>query len=272
MELFTKNIENYIKERILKSAIEQNYPAINEGIILAFKNLYNNIPDNKRISYGTTYIANILGNYLFNLFNEYNISPIKISDEILKIGDDLEIVGIAINLISLEGIGNIEIGLPYFEKFSASSNWIVREFSAYFFRKLIRIDPDAVKKFYLKLTTSNDPNVRRFVSESLRPVAENKWMLKSPDYSLSIIKHLFKEKSPYPRKSVGNCLSDYSKALPEMVYRIVEDLVASGDNNSCWIAYRACRNLVKKDPLRVMNLLKVDEYLYKGRNYKRNDY
>jgi hypothetical protein len=46
-------------------------------------------------------------------------------------------------------------------------------------------------------------------------------------------------------------------------------LVASGDKNSYWIAYRACRNLVKKDPKRVMNLLGIDEYRYKKTVYKR---
>ncbi|MCD4792139.1 MAG: hypothetical protein K8R54_02815 [Bacteroidales bacterium] len=50
------------------------------------------------------------------------------------------------------------------------------------------------------------------------------------------------------------------RKLPELVLNIVKELVASNDKNSYWIAYRTCRNLVKKYPLKVMDLLKIDEY------------
>ena len=56
-----------------------------------------------------------------------------------------------------------------------------------------------------------------------------------------------------------------------MVYKLVKELVASGDKNSYWIAYRACRNLVKKEPDKVMNVLKIDEYKYKNRTYKKRE-
>ena len=49
-------------------------------------------------------------------------------------------------------------------------------------------------------------------------------------------------------------------------------LVERGDKNSYWIAYRACRNLVKKEPIKVMDLLKIDEYKYKNRIHRRSDY
>jgi hypothetical protein len=68
---------------------------------------------------------------------------------------------------------------------------------------------------------------------------------------------------------VGNNLSDLARRLPDLVYDLVRELVDSGDENSYWIAYRACRNLVKADPVRVMDLLAVDEYRYKKRNYQR---
>jgi hypothetical protein len=71
---------------------------------------------------------------------------------------------------------------------------------------------------------------------------------------------------------VGNNLSDLARHLPDRVLELVEELVASGDRNSYWIAYRACRNLVKKEPIRVMNLLHVDEYRYKKRVSRRIEY
>ena len=83
---------------------------------------------------------------------------------------------------------------------------------------------------------------------------------------------MFNEDSPYARTSVGNNLSDLAKKFPNAVYDLVRQLVNSGDDNSYWIAYRACRNLVKMDPIKVMDLLRVDEYRYKKRIYQRIDY
>ena len=50
---------------------------------------------------------------------------------------------------------------------------------------------------------------------------------------------------------------------------VVQELRALDDEASDWIAYRACRNLVKKYPERVLDLLGVDEYHYKDRNVYR---
>jgi 3-methyladenine DNA glycosylase AlkC len=111
--------------------------------------------------------------------------------------------------------------------------------------------------------------LRRFVSETLRPVADNRWLQKEPGTSLEILRHLFREAHPYPRTSVGNNLSDLSRRNPKMILEIVKELVEYADKNSYWIAYRACRNLVKQDPERIMDLLVVDEYHYKDRNFFR---
>jgi len=124
----------------------------------------------------------------------------------------------------------------------------------------------------VRLAKSEDANVRRFVGETLRPVQENRWFYQVPEYPLSIIREMFKESSSYPRASVGNNLSDLARRCPETVYDVVRELVDSGDKNSHWIACRACRNLVKQDPIKVMDLLKVDEYRYKERAYRRSDY
>ena len=132
--------------------------------------------------------------------------------------------------------------------------------------------PDKAKDFLLGLVSTDDPNIRRFVSETLRPVQENRWLYKNPDYPLSILKNMFKESSAYPRTSVGNNLSDLARKIPDLVYELVGELVSSGDKNSYWIAYRACRNLVKEEPIRVMDLLQVDEYKYKKRIHRRDDY
>jgi 3-methyladenine DNA glycosylase AlkC len=106
----------------------------------------------------------------------------------------------------------------------------------------------------------------------LRPVVENQWLYKDLDYSISILRHLFTEAHPYPRTSVGNNLSDIARRDPERAYALVAELIAMNNKNARWIATRACRNLVKKEPIRVMDLLGVDEYKYKKRVHKRSDY
>jgi 3-methyladenine DNA glycosylase AlkC len=110
------------------------------------------------------------------------------------------------------------------------------------------------------------------VSESLRPVVENRWFHKNPEYALGIIQYLYTESAPYPRTSVGNNLSDWTRVNEEIAWPIIKSLAESGDKNSYWIATRACRNLVKKKPLQVMEILGVEEYKYKSRVYKKGDY
>jgi 3-methyladenine DNA glycosylase AlkC len=95
-------------------------------------------------------------------------------------------------------------------------------------------------------------------------------MQEETDYPLSVLRLMFRETHPYPRTSVGNNLSDLSRRNPELVLGLVKELVKSGDKNSYWIAYRACRNLVKKYPQRVMALLGTDEYHYKERHFYGN--
>ncbi len=170
------------------------------------------------------------------------------------------------------GLTNYQPVLPYFESAAASQEWELREHAQMFFRRLIKAHPAEMQEFLLRLVKSEDPNLRRFVSETMRPVQENRWFYKDPEYSLTVLRHLFRESAPYPRTSVGNNLSDLARRLPELVYGLVEELVTSGDKHSYWIAYRACRNLVKKEPVRVMDLLGVDEYKYKKAVYRRGDY
>jgi 3-methyladenine DNA glycosylase AlkC len=180
--------------------------------------------------------------------------------------DDL-LIGVAIFLMGEYGMRHPEGAFGFFEKAAGAGHWVVREFTAGAFRKTIGLNKDVVLPWLQKIARSPDPNQRRFSSETLRPVTYNKWLNQQPEYSLSVLRLLFKESHPYPRTSVGNNLSDLSRRQPELIFGLVKDLMASGDANSYWIAYRACRNLVKKEPQLVMDLLKVEEYHYKDRNF-----
>jgi hypothetical protein len=130
--------------------------------------------------------------------------------------------------------------------------------------------PDEMHRWYKMMVVSNDPMKRRFACESLRPVADNQWFKKHPDFVFPIIEKLYRESDKYPRTSIGNSLSDWMRIDEERTLKIVRKLAGSGDKNAYWIAYRACRNLVKKKPLLVMEILKTDRYVYKDRRYYRD--
>ena len=272
MNILNAEIESKIQKDIINLALQGKYALAVENIVPIMNELYTNIPDNKRISYGIVHVVRTLSEYLYTHLVENGAQVFQIALRMFNESDDFKGKGVSLGILSFYGLGDYKKVLPSFESAAASPDWEVRELAQMFFRKLIRKHPDEMKKYLLKLVKSRDANIRRFVAETLRPVQENSWFYKNPDYPLSILRNMFRESSPYPRTSVGNNLSDLARQLPELVYSLVQELVDSGDSNSYWIAYRACRNLVKKDPVKVMDLLRVDEYKYKKRIHVRSGY
>jgi len=272
MEILNKEIETRIQSDIINLALRGKYDLARDNIPHVIYELYANIPDNKRISYGIVHVVKTLSEYLYTHLVEIDAPVYRIASHMFDESDDSQSKGVSLGILSYYGLGDYKKALPYFESAAASSDWEVRELAQMFFRKLIKKHPGEMKEYLLKLVKAKDANIRRFVAETLRPVQENRWFYKNPDYPLSILNNIFRESSSYPRTSVGNNLSDLARGLPDLVYDLVAELVESGDKNSYWIAYRACRNLVKKEPVKVMDLLKVDEYKYKKRIHKRSGY
>ena len=272
MELLNDKLTRKIKSDITDRLLQGDYDSSINGISRVLGQLYDNIPDNKRISYGIVHTIKILSEHLYARLADTDAPVSRIASGIFDESDDPSVKGVAIGLLSFYGLGDYKAVLPYFEAAATSSDWGLREHTQMFFRKLIKKHPDEMKTYLRRLAKSKDVNLRRFVAETLRPVQENRWFYKQPEYPLSILRGMFKESMEYPRTAVGNNLSDLARQLPDLVYELVAELVDSGDKNSCWIAYRACRNLVKTEPIRVLDLLKTDEYKYKDRVYKRSDY
>jgi len=272
VKILTPEIEQKIIRSIVGNLLQERYDLAAQNIIITADDLYANIPANKRISYGRVYTIKVLSEYLFQYLSELDAPIFQIAATIFEKRADFKSRSVALGILSFIGLTDFERVLPYFESAAIDDNWDVREVSQMFFKKLIKKYPEEMKDNLLQLTKSEAPSVRRFVAETLRPVQENQWFYKNPGYPLSILRNLFQEKSAYPRTSVGNNLSDLARRLPDLVYELVKELVESGDKNSYWIAYRACRNLVKNEPIKVMDLLKVDDYKYKNRIYRRSDY
>jgi len=258
-------IENGITERIRLS----DYHLASAAIAETISTLYEAIPQNKRISYGIAHTVKELGNYLFISFEEKKLLVFESFGAVFNLAEQWESRAVALCVFSHYGFEFPNEVLPFFEKAADDDDWEMREISQMLFRKLIKKHPDIMQQFLLKLVISDNAKLRRFVGETMRPVCENKWFYKQPEYALTVIRHLFKESKPFPRTSAGNNLSDLARHQPELVYSIVEELVASGNKHSYWIAYRACRNLVKKEPDRVMKLLGIDAYKYKDQVIKK---
>jgi len=272
MKLLDGDIEKRIDDSIAGALLGKEYDLAMDAISRVVDDIHANIPDNRRGSYGIVHAIKVLSEYLYGCLVQV-MSPSSPRHPICSEGVRMPNAGVvSLGLLSLHGVDDLKSVLPYFELAAASPDWGTLEFAQMFFRRVIRHHPDEAREYLLGLAKSKDANVRRFVGETLRPVQENRWFYRNPDYPLSIIREMFKESSTYARTSVGNNLSDLARHCPETVYSVVGGLVDSGDTNSYWIACRACRNLVKKEPLRVMDLLKVDEYRYKERIYRRSDY
>ena len=268
MKLITEetilDIKKWAKPKTIGIASLKN---ISTGIKSTIEKMYEAIPSNKRISYGIVHTVKELGQYLYGFYTESEVDIFKVASGIYELSLNFESKAVSLCILSFHGLDNPDKVLPYFEKSATDESWELREISQILFRKLIKIFPGEMQQFLLRLVISKDPNARRFVGETLRPVCENKWFYKQPEYSLTVIKFLFQETKTYPRTSTGNNLSDLARHLPQLVYQVVEELVESGDKNSYWIAYRACRNLVKKEPEKVMQILKTGSFKYKDRIY-----
>jgi 3-methyladenine DNA glycosylase AlkC len=271
MELFDDLVNDEIRRDVIEAVLAMDFSSPLEAISTIQKQLHANIPEKKRISYGRYYTVKVLGERLFTQLVETGGPAFEFAVYAFEHSPEFIVKGVALEMISQRGLEALDDALPYFKVAAADGHWDVREFASGFFRKLVKAHPQEARDFYLELVESQDPNLRRFVSESLRPVSENRWLRKDPQYAFSILRLMYRERAAYARTSIGNNLSDWSRQCPDMIYSIVEELVASGDKNSYWIAYRACRNLVKKEPLKVMDLLGVDEYKYKERVHRRDD-
>ena len=232
--------------------------------------IYASIPDRQRQSRGITWVLE----RICQLFiSECATQPqeIRALADILFENLDLNdfLVGVPIFLMAEYGKTDPPVALEFLLVVADSDDWVVREFAASGLHKLIKPCREVVLPWIRQLAQSDKPNLRRCASESLRPVSGNRWLQDEPETSLEILRLLFREAYPYPRTSVGNNLSDLARRNPKLILEIVRELVESGDKNSYWIAYRACRNMVKESPEEIMDILGVDEYHYKDRNFFR---
>lgn len=271
MDLLTSQLKERLQREVVHPIQQGDHASAAGRLPQLVSAVHAAIPAKKRVSFGIYSVVKLLGEALFEQLEAQGKNVLEAGGGLYDACDRTApgAAGVALSALAMFGQTDVHAVCPYFEHAAASDDWMLREFAQGLVRRLIRANPDEMKAWYLCLVDSDDPNLRRFVSESLRPVVVNRRFQKNPDYPLSVLRRLFFEAAPYPRTSVGNNLSDLARGNPELVLSLVEELVASGDKNALWIAHRACRNLVKKQPQRVMDILGVDEYRYKKAVYRR---
>jgi hypothetical protein len=195
MKIMNDEIEKKIQTQIIKRIHEKEYDSTIEAIPQIIDALYANIPDNKRISYGRVHTVRVLSEYLYIQLAESNLPVFESASYIFENSDNFKTRSVSLGILSLYGLDDYEKVLPHFESAAASPSFDLREMAQMFFRKLIKKYPNEMKEYLLQLVESKDDNIRRFVSETLRPVQENRWFYKNPDYPLSLLKNMFKESS-----------------------------------------------------------------------------
>lgn len=261
-----------LKEKVMQftELIKEEYTFEREMDLLdMIEELRDSIPEKKKTSFG---IVSVIAAFCKCVFNELGDSHLKTCENIYRKSTDYRSVCIGLGLLSHYGIKDPESVLPILAEAADHPQWEVREFVQMFLRKITKNHKVVIQSYLMELAKSSNQNLRRFASESLRPVAENSWIQEEPEYSLKVLRILFLENEEFPRVSVGNNLSDLSRKNPELIYAVVEELKALNNDNSDFIAHRACRNLIIEDPMRVLNLLKIDVYKYKNRVYHRKDF
>lgn len=237
-----------------------------KNLIDTILSLMASIPPKRKASYG---VVSVIALLCKSLHKELHGSTYDVGMRIYRNSTDFRTVSVGLGLISHAGLKNPDKVLPILREAANHELWEVKEFVQMFIRKITKVHKELVQDFLIQLTTSDNPSERRFASEALRPVVENRWIQDEPEYSLKVLRCLFNEAEEFPKVSVGNNLSDLSRKNPELIYRVVEELVALENENSDFIAHRACRNLVKDNPNRVMDLLGTDFYKYKNSIYRR---
>ncbi|MFX1548117.1 MAG: hypothetical protein ACFFCU_18065 [Promethearchaeota archaeon] len=156
---------------------------------------------------------------------------------------------------------NFKSFLPIIQKAATDQHFGVRESAQMAMRELLQVFPKDVLKLYdEKWLISSEENIRRCVSESLRPVlVEGKnWIREEPQEVIKRLILLNRDPSLYVRKSVANNLADISRRHPDLVLTTLREWLNENNYNkwTLFIARKACRHVVKSHPVEVNKLLK----------------
>ncbi|AWK05216.1 DNA alkylation repair protein [Flavobacterium crocinum] len=144
----------------------------------------------------------------------------------------------------------IEEVLEQIKFLSADKHFGVREISWLAVRSSIIKNLEKSLEILLSWTSSEDENIRRFATESIRP--RGVWcehieqLKKEPELGLKILNALKSDPSKYVQDSVGNWLNDASKTRPDFVKDLCEKWkTESPTKETLYIVKKALRTIEK---------------------------
>lgn len=194
---------------------------------------YEIIPQKERIGKGRVYITKHIVKGCYNLLEDK--ASIDFIDyctncfNYAELTDDNYLKNFALILLAKSSTLSklaLERGLNHIKtNYANHSNWEMREISGYTIREGLKTYPEITLTILNEWLTKNpNANVRRLISESLRPMADIQWLRdpKKNDPIIDILNTLKADKSEYVRKSVGNNIKDLSKYMPIKILDLTE--------------------------------------------------
>ena len=179
------------------------------------KDEYEIIPDKDRVGKGSVYLAKTIGKQSY----DWLIHTLPDSTDFWQFVDEMIVMGVSNQDRNLYNLGlvlfglymsaecnNLKEGFKRLVFYATNSNWEVREMAGYAIRECVKKKFIDTIPFLWSYVRNEDENLRRIVSESLRPLGDIKWLRNpnSNDIILDLLAALKADSSIYVRKSVGN--------------------------------------------------------------------
>ena len=188
---------------------------------------YDLIPEKERIGKGSVFIAKSIAEMCLKKLIEKEITVFDFTNKLVDKGDeeqDCNLYNLGLALFGhhmSNSLLNLCDGFKLLPKYANHANWEIREMASYSIRLSINAFRTETISFLQELVKHENPNLRRLVSESLRPLRDLIW-LRDPEengFLIDLLSKLRADPSEYVRKSVGNNLKDLSKYMPEEILR-----------------------------------------------------
>ena len=206
---------------------------------------YDLIPEKERIGKGAVFISRYISKEMIQfLRQEIKVNTnyfIEFSENAFNYGENkgyLKILHFTL-LFFAEFIAQFPEELEnvkhLIEKWANHEEWQIRESTGEAILSGLKKIPENTLDYLIKLAKNNNENLRRLVSESLRPRADVKWLRDSTKNGrvLKILEILRNDASIYVRKSVGNNIKDLTKYMPEKMFNLMESWINESKIKVC---------------------------------------
>ena len=252
-----RNMINDVRTNELATKIEMEYPSFEKD---KFCNGIIPYLDELGLFDRLSLVTKNLKKYLPESFTTVVDLFIKVSEP--KMG--FMVIALS-NYIADYGLDNFDISMNALKELtkSCSSEFAIRHF--------IIKDKEACFKYFRQWAKDENVEVRRLVSEGLRPRLpwgiRLKEFVQNPEPIIEFLEMLNDDKELYVRKSVANNINDIAKDHPELVIKTLKNW------NNRWVIKHGLRTLIKQghpEALDLMGFSKDPKVVIKNIDFDRN--